>query len=279
LRGRGLRLIEEAIRKQFDLRKNNFWRDQIPGRSLPITWFGDITVKLPRIVTLGANPSPSEYLTKDGSYIGDNFGYPRLYVLPRATTLRDAETYMENICSKVYTAQNNYFSPTSFPLTEWFGSVGTGRLEGFLNGFGASFYISKPGLYHCVHTDLVPFVTRGRFTEIFRENEVKDLFKDGWPQEFLKKVIDFLAPDIVITFGKNTIETLRKEFSVGLPPLKSDCWVEIAYMGGRTMATSVPWAGVQLIAVQEYIPGRNGFTANRTQVFSLGQSCRSLFLP
>jgi len=197
-------LLKAALTKQRELREKDNWRNEIPGLSPPVLWFGNSN-QAEKVVTIGANPSRREFLDKrNGRYL--QASKQRLHHLKTANiqeVLRDERTLREIVKS-----YNRYFHRN--PYRSWFGKPQGSKVEGFLNGFGASLYGVKP--IGAVHTDLLPFVTKSDFSELNESALKVDLFQNRWARNFFEKLMAYLKPSTLIVFGRKNAEYFDRYF-------------------------------------------------------------------
>lgn len=199
-----IELLKSALIKQRELREKDYWRNQIPGLSPPVLWFGDSNKKAP-LITVGANPSRREFLDRrNGSYLKQS--KQRFYHLKTP----DVQEILndEGTLRKIIESYIRYFDQN--PYWDWFGKPSGYKVEGFLNGFGASFYGSKS--IGAVHTDLLPFVTMSDFSELNESALKVDLFCNGWACNFFEKLMAHLNPSTLIVFGRKNTEYFDRYF-------------------------------------------------------------------
>jgi len=202
---KNIEILKAALIKQRELREKDYWRNEILELSPPVLWFGDSNKKEP-IITVGANPSIREFLDKrNGRYL--QASEQRLYHLKTANiqdVLRDERTLREIVKS-----YNRYFHRPN-PYRSWFGKSQGSKVEGFLNGFGASLYGVKS--IGAVHTDLFPFATKKAFSKLKKRDLKLDLFHNGWACNFFEKLMAYLKPSTLIVFGRKNAEYFDRYF-------------------------------------------------------------------
>jgi len=199
-----LELLVEALKKQHELLKKDYWASELLELSPPVLWFGDSNKK-EKIVIVGANPSRREFLDKrNGKYfVGSNQRFYHLKTPHIQQILKSEETLKEIIES-----YDRYFHQN--PYGVWFGKPGGSKVEGFHNGLGASLYgIEAIG---AVHTDLIPFATMSGFSKLNERALNRDLFRNGWASNFFEKLMAFLNPSAIIMFGKTNAEYFNRYF-------------------------------------------------------------------
>lgn len=205
-------LILDATSKLVELRRLPEWRRQLPERCTPVPWFGHAKSPKRRVLTLGANPSRREFLDAsrhetDLAALTGEHQHLRYLAVPRLRVLRDDEQLedlqrSESLQLQAVAALNAYFCTN--PYTQWFGTNAADgyRVEGFLQGFGASLYGRELASLAAIHIDLFPFATLSDFREIRGQAEVS-LFKNGWATSFLRRLVRALAPEAVVVCGRS----------------------------------------------------------------------------
>lgn len=206
-----MKLIEEAFRKQTELRKNDYWSRQIPERCPPVLWFGDPN-KDKIITTVGLNPSYGEFF--DSQADAENLQYlpqplQRFHVLNEEDQRNPTSSA---VIDKVRRSYESYFKQN--PYTRWFGKTDGYNVEFFLNRWNASYYGAKT--IGAVHVDLFPFVTVDKFSDIDRRRWDEDVFSDPWYREQLKALLQFLNPRQLIVFGRRTVDIFNEQFNGGI---------------------------------------------------------------
>ena len=194
MNGYNIELLIEAFRKQFELRQSDYWANELLEYSPPVLWFGDSSRK-EKIVTIGANPSRREFLdSRDGRYLSaSKRRFHHLRTSDNSDILEDEETL-----SRIIQSFDSYYHRN--PYRTWFGRPRGSKVEGFLNGLGASLYgLESVG---AVHADLIPFVTMSDFSKLNEHLLKTDLFRGGWAKSFFDKLMEFLNPSMIIAFGR-----------------------------------------------------------------------------
>ena len=208
------RLLVRATGKLLELRTDPQWAEQFPARCPPVLWFGNSASPKPKVLTIGANPSRQEFLgdsaeeaLKNVRCMGDESllrylepPHHRFRVLRSNETL-DEVLRSETLRDQIIASYDGYFRRD--PYTKWFGDDkgDSHRVEGFLRGFGASYYDGGAVPLQAIHVDLFPFATLNNFGELVDTAE-RDLFKTDWAEGLLGELIEFLAPTALIVFGK-----------------------------------------------------------------------------
>ena len=199
-----IELLKRALTKQHELREKDYWRNEILGLSPPVLWFGDHNKK-ELLATVGANPSRREFLdSRNGYYLKKP--KQRFYHL-KTPDIQDV-CKDERALEKIIESYNRYFDQK--PYRVWFGRPSGSTVEGFLNGFGASFYGAKP--IGAVHTDLLPFVTMSDFSKLNESALKVDLFHNRWARNFFEKLMAYLKPSTLIVFGRTNAEYFDRYF-------------------------------------------------------------------
>ncbi|MEM5007400.1 hypothetical protein ABEP42_13905 [Priestia megaterium] len=218
-------LLMKSVSKYIELKEKPGWNIELIEKAPPILWFGDANTKLPRIITIGANPSREEFLAHHKKHVRElicdskqsNIKYlsqPRFKTLTEKETIHDV-IYNENLQDEIIQSYNNYFSDKGNPYTNWFGKSGGFKVEAFLNGLNASYYLNNShNKFTAIHMDLFPFATISDFKEICHLTE-KDLFENGWAQNFLANLIELIAPDpaYILVFGRTNYNYFKSFFS------------------------------------------------------------------
>lgn len=222
-------LLRKSIEKQNDLKdEKETWDRDLPNRCPPVLWFGESTGARPAVVTVAANPSHKEYLKASRSELAsvnssaehsslEPVAERRLHVPDqRMKDLLEDDAELEGILD----GYDAYFERN--PYTRWFGkdAEDSYRVEGFLRGFGASYYDDN-GREKTVHVDLVPFCTLRSLGDIERRVEA-DLFEESgpdrerWAPDFLEELVELLNPEILIVFGETTVRHFERHFDKSL---------------------------------------------------------------
>jgi len=193
-------LLYHAILKQQELHHIQVWENELLPYAPPVLWFGDLESQLPKIVTIGANPSRREFLPNADTNPHNRNNYlanhvQRFYVLD--LPLPDLNNIPENLLDEIINSYNSYFA--SKPYATWFGAQGGGKVEAFINGLDASLY-NNDNNYRGIHIDLFPFATVSDFGAIHDLCD-QHLFQTGWAQELLEHLILNINPQKLIVFG------------------------------------------------------------------------------
>ncbi len=215
-------LLIEAVKKNIDLNNNLNWKHELLEKAPPVLWFGDTRTNLPKIITIGANPSREEFLNhhkKNAQKMINNREQKLLQYLkkPRFRTLSQTESLFDilinvNLQEEIIESYNSYFSNN--PYINWFGKPNGFKLEAFLNGLNASYYPDKIQYgFNAIHIDLFPFPTISDYKEISGLAE-KDLFNNEWSQNFLRNLMTTFipSPKLIVVFGKTNFIKLKKLF-------------------------------------------------------------------
>lgn len=211
-------MLIDATRKLIELRDNPKWATQLPSRCPPVLWFGDATSSKPKILTIGANPSRKEFLSDSSSRAMDkvrragdesllSYLEPpkhRFRILSMSEALADILT-SENLQREIIDSYNGYFRRN--PYKKWFGHNrdDSYNVEGFLRGFGASYYDWEAVPHQAIHIDLFPFATLDDFARL-KEMAQRVFFADGWARSLVGRLIEFLSPTTLIIFGRTNCE-------------------------------------------------------------------------
>ena len=249
-------LLLDATCKLVELHDDPKWAAQLPTRCPPVLWFGNATSAKPKVLTLGANPSREEFLSDSSARAiekvrqsGDqsllSYLEPpnhRFRVLFRSETLADILN-SEKLQGQILTSYNAYF--TRNPYKTWFGHNrdNSYKVEGFLRGFGASYYECSAVPQQAIHIDLFPFATLDDFVRI-KEMAHAAFFADGWAQRLVGGLVEFLSPTVLILFGR----TNCKHFGLYVDrSVSSNPWHSFSagkYFVGRSKRFDVPVVGL-----------------------------------
>lgn len=206
-----IEILTEAIKKQDELLSHKEWRQELLSLAPPVLWFGNNDSLKSKIVSIGANPSRSEFLDGNKSSLknvkSEDLPYlqgeeKRFYHFNREDTLEDKIKYGNDIIK----SYNLYFNVNPY---KWFGRENGYCVEALMNGLDASFY--NNGVKQALHIDLFPFATMSDFTSIlslFRS----DILKDNWNKKILETLIEALSPELLIVFGKTNFKYFKDIF-------------------------------------------------------------------
>jgi hypothetical protein len=274
-------MLLEATRKLIELRDNAEWATQLPTRCPPVLWFGNATSSKPKVVTIGANPSRKEFLWDSSAQAmekvrrsGDqsllSYREPpdhRFRVLSANERLADV-LISEELQEEILTSYNTYFAHN--PYKAWFGHnrEDSYYVEGFLRGFGASYYEGNAVPQQAIHIDLFPFATLDDFVRI-KEMANAAFFADGWAQRLISELVEFLSPAVLVLFGR----TNCKHFGTYVDrSVSSNSWQSFAsgyYFVGRSKRFDVP-----VVGLSTNLGNPIGFTASGLRAY--GKHLRQL---
>lgn len=249
-------LLILATTKLLALRQHLHWQLELPSRCPPILWFGNLQSVKPIVLTLGANPSRQEYL-RDSSEVAwkkvQQTGDESLlvYLEPPANRFRllTRDEKLNDVCENeqlrtdIIEGYNTYFSRN--PYTRWFGQPKSDpyNVEGFLRGFGASYYDHQNTPFRAIHIDLFPFTTLRDFVTIQHLADA-DVFRPGWAQHFITALVKLLAPTALIVFGRTNYLYFARYLD---PTLGKPVWQRYeqgAYCTGHIVPLAVPIIGL-----------------------------------
>ena len=249
-------ILRDAICKLLELHGDPQWAKQLPDRSPPVLWFGNTSSLKPKVLTLGANPSRQEFLSDSSAQAiekvrraGDqsklSYREPpknRFHLLRGREELADSLT-SKKLQRQIIDSYNVYF--THEPYRTWFGNDrdNSYKVEGFLRGFGASYYDGNTIPFQAIHVDLFPFATLSDFGHI-KDMADAALFADGWAQRLVTRLIEFLDPSILVIFGRTNCEYFDcyVEHSVSRRPWQPFRGSE--YFIGRSERFGLPVVGI-----------------------------------
>lgn len=222
-------LLIHAVKKQLTLRQQDEWKKELPDRCPPILWFGDAKSNKPIVLTVGANPSRKEYLHDSSeealkkvqnheplSYreTPDN----RFKLLNPNENLDDI-LENEQLQQEIIDGYNSYFCRVDskgkyLAYTKWFGQnkLDSYNVEGFLRGFGASYYANKDLDFQAIHIDLFPFATLSNFKCLLKNKNInkEDLFGNEWSAQLIQSLVKMLQPSVLIIFGRTNFSYFGK---------------------------------------------------------------------
>ena len=67
-----IELLQKAINKQNELLLLKGWKDELLSLAPPVLWFGNSNNNKAKIITIGANPSRSEFLNGNNTTLRGN---------------------------------------------------------------------------------------------------------------------------------------------------------------------------------------------------------------
>jgi hypothetical protein len=215
-------ILVKATKLLIQLDTNPAYKNELLAKAPPVLWFGNSQSNKPKIVTIGANPSRSEFLDKNFKKDSPKkkSEYEKKY-LPhkRFYHLSENESYESIIKSKILqdkitSSYNHYFYQN--PYTKWFGSNKdtSYSVEGVLRGMGASYY-DNDSKYSAIHIDLFPYPTISDYTKIKSPIDT-DILKQPTNQEVFQSILEFLNPKFILIFGITNLKTFAKLYSIDL---------------------------------------------------------------
>ncbi|WP_026830459.1 MULTISPECIES: hypothetical protein [Exiguobacterium] len=190
------KLLAEAVQHQIELENGPMKNELIEGTT-PVLWFGDATKT--SWLTVATNPSAGQFLKKDGTMRYDTTGPFFLRESGVSLSTYQNDRYYDQTIGNY----NRYFQQKDVYKT-WFGKEQGGKLEGFLNGFGASLYDTS--LLPVIHTDFFPFPTRRYMGTIAMR---QDLEQTAFGQTFFKKLLHLFSLHGIILLGREHTERFR----------------------------------------------------------------------
>jgi len=270
-----IELLQKAINKQNELLLLNGWKDELLSLAPPVLWFGNSNNNKAKIITIGANPSRSEFLNGNNTTLRgipvDKLPYLRK-LKQRFYTLDETELNTELSLQKLHEiikSYNNYFNTN--PYRKWFGNENGGKVEALVNSFDASFY--NAGDKQALHLDLFPFTTLTDFHKIrhFAEN---DLFKTEWAQKFLLELINKINPEIIIVFGIANYNIFSGLFKSNLEELTDGKFINKAENNHTNYFIS-KFNNIILVGLSINVGNPRGFS--REDLLNLGKEIKSKF--
>ncbi|WP_214855208.1 hypothetical protein [Exiguobacterium sp. s166] len=191
------KLLTEAVQHQIEL-TNGPMKEELIERTTPVLWFGDAAKK--SWLTVATNPSAGQFLKKDGTLRFDSTG--PFFLLNPGMSL---EAYLTDIhLEQSIRKFNDYFQQKDVYKT-WFGKEQGGKLEGFLNGLGASLYDGS--LQSVIHTDFFPLPTKRYMGKISMRHELEETV---FGQTFFLKLVPLFSLHGIILLGREHTDRFRK---------------------------------------------------------------------
>ncbi len=230
-------LLMKAVEKNVELWSCSKWNTELIDIAPPVLWFGNLMSEKRKILTIGANPSRREFFESREGRVP--LKKPRLTLLTDRQDLQILDQN-ESIRKRIIDGFNHYFDDrgNENPYTQWFGKKSGGKVEGFVNGMGASFYETSDLKLSAVHADLFPFATMKNFT-VIKKQVVTDLFSEGWAPNLLGDIIDLVNPIAVIVQGKGNVEQFKDFFGAQRNDISNG---EFSYHDGNDKRYDVPWS-------------------------------------
>lgn len=249
-------MLIDACGKLLELHRDPKWAMELPIRCPPVLWFGNATTSKPRILTIGANPSRQEFLADSSARAMDKVrrsGDQSLlsYLEPPRNRFRvlcgretlDEILESEKLQEQVITSYNGYF--TAKPYTMWFGHDrdDSYKVEGFLRGFGASYYDGNKLPKQAIHIDLFPFATLDDFGRI-KTMANAAFFVDGWALRLLSRLVEYTSPVAFVLFGRTNCKYFGSYVD---PSVSRTSWQSFGageYFIGRSERFDLPVVGL-----------------------------------
>lgn len=248
-------LLIEATTKLINLRQQPLWRTELPSRCPPILWFGNTLSGKPKLLTLGANPSRQEYL-RDSSDVAiqkvrqTNDESLLRYLEPPANRFRllshneqlEDILHQKQLRTEIISGYNIYFLGNPY---HWFGLAKAEpyNVEGFLRGFGASYYDQQDTQFRGIHIDLFPFATLQDFSSI-QNLAYRDLFSQGWAQQVIAALVQLLKPQAILVFGRTNFRYFANYIDPALHKLSWRRCHSAAFTIGSAASFQVPIIGL-----------------------------------
>jgi hypothetical protein len=273
-------LLVEATQKLIELQSHPEWKSQLPIRCPPVLWFGNKNSPKQKILTLGANPSRREFLRDNAARAIDKVGLcadqslltyleqpdNRFHLLRTGAQMAEILA-SESLQDQIIAGYNAYFSKN--PYSGWFGHDRNDsyKVEGFLRGFGASYYDGNAIPLQAIHIDLFPFVTFEDFSQIKGIADVA-LFADRWAQLLVSGLVETLLPAVLLVFGRTNCDYFAQYID---PSLSDMAWKECLagkYFVGHSERFRVP-----VVGLSTNLGNPKGFTAATLRQF--GEKVRS----
>ncbi|WP_319421108.1 hypothetical protein [Pleurocapsa sp. FMAR1] len=254
-------LLIHAVKKQIKLREQDEWKKELPERCPPILWFGNAETKKPIILTVAANPSRKEYLNETPESAlkkvknNEPLNYRetpnnRFRVLNQTEELADILNDQQ-LQDEIINGYNFYFYPQDeryTAYTKWFGmnKPDSYNVEGFLRGFGASYYPNNNLSYQAVHIDLFPFATLSNFKCLLENENIneEDLFGNNWAANFIQSLITMLQPSSLILFGRTNFNYFSQYIDSSISQTIWQGYGCASYCIGGAIKVELPFIGL-----------------------------------
>ncbi len=169
-----LKELTSLLNRTLEYYQKNQNPDYVIKPAIPILYFGDIKAYFEskiKIITVGKNPSPTEFCRKKGEP----------YSFLRFPDWEEKQYYAA--------ALNSYFEYE--PYKSWFGSY-----EEILNGIEASYYSKNERVNRAIHADICsPIATNPTWSKLSHKSQ-KELFNAGF--KLWQELISILEPDIIL---------------------------------------------------------------------------------
>jgi hypothetical protein len=253
-----------AVQKQLELRKQDKWKKELPDRCPAILWFGDAESKKPIILTVGANPSRAEYLSDSKETAlnkvqnCESLSYRespnnRFRLLDKKNEVLADILKNERLQDEIITGYNSYFyrldnnKRKHLAYTKWFGmdKVDSYGVEGFLRGFGASYYPNdNDDIFQAIHIDLFPFATLSDFTKLPQSTVNRDLFDNKWAANFMQSLVKLFNPSLLIIFGCTNFNYFSQYIDNSISQALWQGYGCGSYCMGNTAQVKVPFIGL-----------------------------------
>lgn len=248
-------LLVEATRKLIELHGDPEWANQLPGRCPPVLWFGNEYSPKRKVLTLGANPSRKEFLIDSATRAFEKIRssgdqsllsylerpHNRFRVLYSGEQMADILT-SESLQGEIIASYNSYFENNPY---NWFGHNrdNTYKVEGFLRGFGASYYGGDAFQLQAIHIDLFPFATLDDFGQIKAIADTA-LFANKWAQRLVGRLVEALSPAILILFGRTNCGYFAKYIDPSLSNMGWEPFLSGQYFVGHSERFDLPVVGL-----------------------------------
>ncbi|WP_215115485.1 hypothetical protein [Exiguobacterium sp. s80] len=235
------KLLDEAILYQIELEKDVF-KNELIDRTTPVLWFGDVSER--SWLTIATNPSAGQFLNRDGTLRYETTGP---FVL-REVDAPLTEYRTDQRFNQMIDSYNRYFKQPDI-YKSWFGREGGGKLEGFLNGFEASFYGTGEPV---IHTDFFPFPTKRYMGTIAQRHELEETV---FGQTFLLKLIRLFSLRGIILLGREHTERYRTidQTATWQAPEPVPGYPDAVFELGYSEQFSVPIIGLHFKPSEQFI--------------------------
>lgn len=223
----------------------NTWAEEIIPQSTPILWFGEPEKK--NWVTIATNPSTREFLGRNNELLlGEQ---SRFFVRNEGTSLKEYTNNDQELNETIEFYRTYFERKTAY--RSWFGKREGGKLEGFLNGMGGSFYRSHK-YKRVVHTDFFPISTKSQMGKLSQKS---DLLDSDISFSLLRDILDFLEPSLIIVIGKEHCSRFERLEDGNVFGTKNRIanFPDACFQAGFSRRFSVPVVGLHFKPSEQFI--------------------------
>lgn len=217
-------ILIEATKKLIALNEIDDWNDELLSKAPPVLWFGNSKSEKNKVLTIGANPSRWEFLSrrlmKTCSIPYKKTCYESKYLhltKQRFFHLSSNQSYNDilvnnGLTDEIINSFDNYFS--SGNSYNWFGSNKNTsyNVEGVLRGFDAS-YFETDSHYRACHIDILPFATISDFNKI-QAIVRRDILTNLWAKNIVDNLLNSFDPEMILVFGRTNFNYFCEYFDI-----------------------------------------------------------------